>query len=429
MRRCSHCGSKLKQNTKYCPECGNSIVWKTDNSYSTDSVSSKAYKAIILVLLLIIVVSIAFYTIKETDLPMNIEVSQETEIIETAVPETTVPKLAFADDPAAISSASQSVVKLDCYDKDGQLFATGSGFACFDNNVIVTNYHVIEGGVYSIEVSTEDGQTFDISNVLVTDEDKDIAILTTSRDHNLTLLQPGNSEMLQKGEKVVAIGSPLGLLNSVSTGVFSGYLEDNGINVLQFTASISNGSSGGALFNNDGEVLGITFASIDAGQNLNLAIPIELVEQLYHSKNNPMTLAEFFDTFVPTYDVGYVTQHRTELLFETFYIDCWVSTCEFYPSYVGWLYCVDSPEDIYFSTDDADEFVSHNHDWKRAMNNEILRANYRYEIHGFSPLKPPSVSSGNHVRLLCIGVDEPTISDGKEITPYALIVSTIEVLE
>lgn len=242
------------------------------------------------------------------------------------VPETTVSQIAFSDDPTAISAASQSVVKLNCYDKNGDLYATGSGFACFADNVIVTNYHVIEGSVYNIEASTEDGNTFDIAYVLATDEAKDIAILGTSVPHNLALLQPGNSDDLQKGEKVVAIGSPLGLLNSVSTGVFSGYTDENGMDVLQFTASISSGSSGGALFNDAGEVLGITFASYEAGQNLNLAIPMKYVEHLYAKSEiaDRMTIEQFYATHIPTYTVDQVISLGNALEGSVFYIDGYI---------------------------------------------------------------------------------------------------------
>lgn len=72
--------------------------------------------------------------------------------------------------------------------------------------------------------------------------------------------------------------------------MFSGFLQNE---VLQFTASISNGSSGGALFDNEGKVLGITFASFKEGQNLNLAIPIEKVVDLWNeNKNNQLSLKD-----------------------------------------------------------------------------------------------------------------------------------------
>ena len=274
--RCRHCNSKLKRYAKFCPECGMTAIWE-DNPKNDES-KNGARKLIITIILLLVVAVVVALSLGG--------------IAPDIVHETSVPKINFSDDPNAISIASQSVVKLNCYNKNGELFATGSGFACFADNVIVTNYHVIEGGAYSIEVLAETGDTFEIAYVLATDEKMDIAILGTSAPHNLALLQPGDSSALQKGEKVVAIGSPLGLLNSVSTGVFSGYVYEDEIEVLQFTAPISSGSSGGVLFNNAGEVLGITFASYKEGQNLNLAIPISLVAQV--STDNPITMEEFY---------------------------------------------------------------------------------------------------------------------------------------
>lgn len=283
--RCPHCNSKLKKSTKFCPECGMTVIWE-ENSQTNSGKARKGKLAVIVIAILVIIGIVAFLALNGTDWLKG--------TAGEIVPETSVSQIAFSDDPTAISAASQSVVKLNCYNKNGELCATGSGFACFADNVIVTNFHVIGGGVYSIEASTENGRSFDVAYVLAADEGKDIAILGTSSSHNLTLLQPGNSGNLQKGEKVVAIGSPLGLLNSVSTGVFSGYVEENSMNVLQFTASISSGSSGGALFNDAGEVLGITFASYEAGQNLNLAIPITQVERMWNSTSHTkMTIEDF----------------------------------------------------------------------------------------------------------------------------------------
>lgn len=109
-------------------------------------------------------------------------------------------------------------------------------------------------------------------------------------------LKAGNSKGLKKGEDVVAIGSPLGQKNTVSTGVLSGrwYNDVSGVDELQFTAPISQGSSGGALFNNGGEVVGITSATLSNGQNLNLAIPIEEVIALYKEAGQSLTLKDIF---------------------------------------------------------------------------------------------------------------------------------------
>ena len=202
----------------------------------------------------------------------------------------------FSDDPKAIQAASNSVVMLSCYDQDGNLFATGSAFAAFEEGAFVTNYHVIEGA-YSIKAQMETGLEFKISSILAFDAKKDIAILHTDAKTGLDSLPLGESSALERAEKVIAIGSPLGLINTISIGLYSGTVEDEHI-YLQFSAPISEGSSGGALFNNHGEVVGITSASFTKGQNLNLAVPIEEVIMLYKSTDKSMaqSLATFYET-------------------------------------------------------------------------------------------------------------------------------------
>lgn len=247
------------------------------------------------------------------------------------------PKTPFSDDAAAIEEASRSVVLLNCYDKDGELYATGSGFAIFDEGVIVTNYHVIADEVYRVEAQIENGGSFLCPTVLAYDAEKDIAILKADRETGLTLLMPGSTEALQKGEKVVAIGSPLGLINSVSTGVFSGFIDDKAGKVLQFTAAISHGSSGGALFNDAGEVIGITFASLEAGQSLNLGVPIEDAKALYNSADSAkaMSMEAFYDTFEhvpPIYSIVSFYENCDELIWKTVRIEGYSSYIQVYNS-------------------------------------------------------------------------------------------------
>ena len=191
--------------------------------------------------------------------------------------------LPFSNNSAAIEVADASVVKIFCYDYEGELAATGSGFVAFDSQTIITNYHVMTSA-YTCKISTNQDISYEVSKILCYSKEQDIAILQIAKDTGLQPLTLGDSGAIKKGETVVAIGSPLGIKNTVSTGVLSGRLMEDGMDVLQFTAPISSGSSGGALFDNNGKVIGITFASIIDGQNLNLAIPIELANRLYNSK-------------------------------------------------------------------------------------------------------------------------------------------------
>ena len=208
----------------------------------------------------------------------------------------------FSDDPKAIQVASNSVIMLSCYDKDGKLYATGSAFAAFEEGIFVTNCHVIEDEVYSIKAQMETGLEFNISFVVAYDDEKDLAILRTEAKTGLEPLPLGSISALERAEKVIAIGSPLGLINTISFGLYSGTIKnENEQTFLQFSAPISHGSSGGALFNNKGEVIGITSASFTEGQNLNLAIPIEDAVDLWEKRDETtiLTIPEFYNLFIP----------------------------------------------------------------------------------------------------------------------------------
>lgn len=207
----------------------------------------------------------------------------------------------FSNNPKAIEEASKSVVLLNCYDDNKNLVFSGSGFVLFEENIVVTNYHVIEDGVWDIEIEREITENvkdrIKVKAVVLASEEDDIAILKAERSLGLPVLETGNSKDMHKGENVVAIGSPLGIMNTVSTGVFSRYTKDS----IQFTASISSGSSGGALFNNKGKVIGITYASFEKGQNLNLAVPIEKAIDCWGKRDEKeeKTVSEFQTEHLP----------------------------------------------------------------------------------------------------------------------------------
>ena len=226
-------------------------------------------------------------------------------------------KTSFSDDPKAIQVASNSVIMLSCYDKDGNLYATGSAFAAFEEGVFITNCHVIKDEVYSIKAQMETGLEFKISSVVAYDADRDLAILRTEAKTGLEPLPLGKSTDLERGEKVIAIGSPLGLINTLSIGLNSGTIKnENEQTFLQFSAPISHGSSGGALFNDKGEVVGITSASFTEGQNLNLAIPIEDAVELWEKreKEKEVSIADFYEEWehIQEYSVSYILSHKSE---------------------------------------------------------------------------------------------------------------------
>ena len=331
------------------------VIWN-DNSV-TDERKSKTGKIAFAVLAVLIISGIAaFFALGGFDLIKG--------SVDEIVPETTVSQIAFSDDPTAISAASQSVVKLNCYDESGELYATGSGFAAFEEGVIITNYHVIEDYPSRIEIETETGQTCDIFGGIGVAKERDIAILYyqhRSSNIDLPILATGSSEHLKKGEKVIAIGSPLGITNVVSSGIFSTYAKNGDATDIQFTASISSGSSGGALFNDNGEVIGITYASLESGQNLNFAVPIEFVNALWKSESADRSqLSSFYDTIIPHYSISYVVSNYKELVNSIFYLDCKVANYE--SSKQGTVvYCTDN-------TNTIKAIYNHwNDDWAKKM--------------------------------------------------------------
>lgn len=187
------------------------------------------------------------------------------------------------DIPAIARTANGAIVSIIMSNKDGHAVAQGSGFFISKDGRIVTNYHVIENGSSAI-VKLPDGAFYVVDGVLAFDKARDVAVIK-AHGENFRTLALGNSDRLQVGEEVVAIGNPLSLESTVSNGIVSGIrtAEEESGKFLQVTTPISPGSSGGPLFNMAGEVVGITTLYIKGGENLNFAIPINDVKPITQS--------------------------------------------------------------------------------------------------------------------------------------------------
>ncbi|MGB8536742.1 MAG: trypsin-like peptidase domain-containing protein, partial [Acidobacteriaceae bacterium] len=184
------------------------------------------------------------------------------------------------DIPAIAKAANGAIVSIVMSDKDGSPIAQGSGFLVSKDGVVVTNYHVISEGSSAI-VKFPDGAFYVVDGVLTFDKTRDVAVIK-AHGENFRTLTLGNSDRLQVGEEVVAIGNPLSLESTVSNGIVSGIrtVEEAGGKLLQVTTPISPGSSGGPLFNMSGEVIGITSSGLQGGENLNFAIQINDAKHL-----------------------------------------------------------------------------------------------------------------------------------------------------
>jgi len=162
---------------------------------------------------------------------------------------------------------------------------SGSGFIINANGQILTNSHVVNGAD-TVTVKLKDGRTFD-GHVQGEDPVTDVAVIKIDAN-NLPIVALGNSDVLQPGEAVIAIGNPLGLDNTVTSGIISATgrsatdigASDKRVDYIQTDAAINPGNSGGPLLNARGEVIAMNTAIIRGAQGLGFAIPINTAQRI-----------------------------------------------------------------------------------------------------------------------------------------------------
>ena len=162
---------------------------------------------------------------------------------------------------------------------------TGSGFILSEDGKIVTNAHVIAGS-QEVSVTLKDGRTF-TGKVLGTDPITDVAVIDIEAD-KLPTVKAGNSDNLNVGEWAIAIGNPLGLNNTVTTGIVSATgrsssqigVGDKRVDFIQTDAAINPGNSGGPLLNARGEVIGVNTAIFRNAQGIGFSIPINKAQEI-----------------------------------------------------------------------------------------------------------------------------------------------------
>ena len=161
----------------------------------------------------------------------------------------------------------------------------GSGFIVSSDGLILTNAHVVEGSD-KVNVTLKDGRTFE-GEVMGTDSLTDVAVIKIETE-DLPAVTLADSEQLQPGEWAIAIGNPLGLDNTVTTGIVSATgrssaqvgIADKRVSFIQTDAAINPGNSGGPLLNAKGEVIGINTAIIQNAQGIGFAIPINTARDI-----------------------------------------------------------------------------------------------------------------------------------------------------
>lgn len=180
-------------------------------------------------------------------------------------------------------AAAPSVVLIETYGPDGKVSSTGTGFIVSASGAILTNFHVIAHTKRAtVRLANEDA--YDTVEILDVDKRKDIALIKI-KAVSLPYLTLGRSGSVQIGDKLFAVGNPLGMLqNTLSEGILSGIRQADGYKLFQLSTPISHGSSGSPVFNTSGEVVAIIALTAEEGQNLNFAIPIDYAAGMLDSK-------------------------------------------------------------------------------------------------------------------------------------------------
>ena len=184
--------------------------------------------------------------------------------------------------PEIIRQFNKSIVAINTFDRDSQQLGLGSGFIIDPNGFIVTNFHVIQDA-YSANIKIDDKVHKNVFLIKGMPE-HDMAILKIDTK-DASALVIGDSDKIEAGEKVFAIGNPIGLELSISEGIISAIRIKGKMKLFQITAPLSPGNSGGPIFNKFGEVIGIaTLASWGFVQNINFAIPINYLKDIISNR-------------------------------------------------------------------------------------------------------------------------------------------------
>jgi len=200
-----------------------------------------------------------------------------------------------------VDRVSPSAVVILAGPGDGQVASFGSGLIIRSDGVILTAYHVVQG-MREVQVRLKNGEVYDQVELLAVDERRDAAALRIPAA-GLPVLPLASAAGAAAGSSVFAVASAAGLPWTATSGILSAMrLADevpgagSGFRLLQFTAPLSPGSSGGVLVDDQAHALGIVLGSLSAGQNVNFAVPVESIAGLANaSAGTPYALGNRLD--------------------------------------------------------------------------------------------------------------------------------------
>lgn len=290
---CPNCGAHVNEQDQYCVSCGASLQTRVGRRKK----QSRLWLILSLALIVIVGALIGYYVYDQS----TAKIASNHVIRHVEKPTPKVKKQAHKPNhhhsqslKDIIQKSQKQVVQVISQTYEGDIL--GSGFLYNDKGDVVTNAHVVSGAL-TVTVKTSDQQLFN-GNVIGVGDTKDVAVVRVPELANRTPLKITDNQKVDVGDKIIALGSPLGLQNTVTTGIISGINRDFSIgpfsyqNVYQITAPIAHGNSGGPLLDQKtGKVLAINSAGASEG-NIGFSIPIQNVLrdiQSWSEHPEPMT--------------------------------------------------------------------------------------------------------------------------------------------
>jgi S1-C subfamily serine protease len=190
------------------------------------------------------------------------------------------------------ADAHAALLVIRALGEHGDTIGLGTGFMISPDGLFITNYHVIQEAA-RLRVKVLDGPEYEGVSLVAGDPASDLAVMQIPGINHARALKLGSDAEMEVGDRVFVMGNPLGMSGTFTDGMISGKRPLEGVALLQISAPISAGSSGGPVMNERGEVIGVATMMVMGGQNLNIAVPARYVQPMLaqHAAPRPFSPA------------------------------------------------------------------------------------------------------------------------------------------
>lgn len=261
---CINCGAENQESNTFCVTCGH-VLYQLPKNRGYEYRRNWVLTIAVSVTVVLGLAAVLLASLKKARVPDTQTASSGTS-------------------PAGLPINRDAVLTIIGTDQHGSAVSQGSGFIISADGLAVTNYHVLRG-VTQATVECCGGRELSVHTIEAADLAKDLVVFQLydsegEKPSTLPYLTFSGSGNLSVGQRIIVIGSPQGLENTVSDGIVSAVRDYDSIDYLQITAPVSPGSSGGPVLDPDGHVVGITTFQFRKGQNLNFAVSSRYVSSM-----------------------------------------------------------------------------------------------------------------------------------------------------